>query len=380
MKKNVTIKKNMILITLFIFVLSAPLSGCGQASVREPVRDLTPEEGYVIVTDYLGKQAKVKKNPTYIGSLFAVSTHIAAMYGAADRIVTMADGNTKDILFMEIYPQLKNARIVKGNNVLNIEEIVKEPRPEVLIANPEVTMDETTVKKLEKFGIPVITIAYETLEQQQEIMEMLGNILGTENEAREFNAYLQSVSDFIASRIKDIPESERKTVYHAINELLRTDIPNTLSADIISRSGVINIALSGEQKETSIISKNYIALEELLKHNPEYILINGEDVMDYINQNTRLHNLRAYREGHIYLLPLGVSRWAHPNSIEAPLAMLWIAKTVYPERFQDVDIEKETKDFYRKFFDYELSDSQLAKILSGRGYKLIKGSSEQSVN
>ena len=66
--------------------------------------------------------------------------------------------------------------------------------------------------------------------------------------------------------------------------------------------------------------------------------------------------------------------------IETLLAILCTAKTIYPEQFPDIDIEKETRDFYLKFFDYQLSDEQVAKILSGREYKQIKGWGEPSVN
>jgi len=356
---------------IIVFLLFSILNGCSQSTVKE---DLTPQEGYIIVTDYLGNQVKVKQNPDHIGSLFAVSSHVIAMYGDVEKIVTIPEGNTRDFLFCEIYPQILNARIVKGNNVLNIEEVAKKPRPEVLIANPEVTLDSSTVKNLTKLGIPIVTIAYDNVEQQQQIFELLGAITGHEAEAAAYNEYYRSVVDLVTSRTASVPEENRKTVYHAINELLRTDRANSLSSDWLNLVGVKNVGLSGKQEENHSIDKNYIALEELLKQNPEYIIINGADVLDYINASPQLHNLKAYREGHIYLLPLGVSRWGHPYSVETPLAILWTAKTVYPELFSDVDIEKETREFYQNFFDYELSDSQLAKILSGRGYKDIRAS------
>lgn len=375
------IKKNRVIIFLLsaILLFSTILTGCSQSNTQ----DLTAEEGYVIVTDYLGKQVKVKQNPDYIGSLFAITTHIAAMFGDAEKVVTMADGNTRDYLFMEMYPQLKNARIVKGGGgVVNIEEVVKQPRPEVLFADTGVTLDDVTMKKLNKLGIPVITIGFDNVEQQYAMMELMAGITGHQEEAAAYIEYCRSVYNQVTSRTATIPEGERKTVYHAINELLRTDMPDTLSANALELAGVKNVGLLGKSSEQdkgqikSNVNKSYLALEELLKANPEYILINGGDVLDYIESSPQLHNLRAYREGHIYLLPLGVSRWGHPNSIETPLGVLWIAKTVYPELFSDVDIEKETKEFYSRFFDYELSDTQLANILGGRVYKEIKGSGE----
>lgn len=370
-------KKICILLTavLCLSFFSFFLTACS----TETAADLTPEEGYIIVTDYLGKQVKIKEKPQYIGCIFAVSCHVIAMFGDVEKIVAISEGNTRDHLFCEIYPHILNARIVKGSNMLNIEELAKQPRPEVLILNPEVTLDESMMKQLNKFGIPIITIAYDTMEQQQQIIELLGNITGREAEAAAYNDYYRYVIDLVSSRTATIPEEERKTVYHAINELLRTDQAGTLSEDWLNLVGVRNIAFSGEGKKTISGNKSYLSLEELLQSNPEYIIINGGDVLDYIEASPQLHNLRAYREGNIYLLPLGVSRWGHPYSIETPLAILWTAKTIYPALFADVDIEKETRDFYKKFFDYELSDKQLATILSGRGYKEIKGSGKSGI-
>jgi iron complex transport system substrate-binding protein len=372
--------RKFIYVLVAAILLTVPFSGgCSRPASTVAAPDLTPEEGYIIVTDYLGKEVKVKQNPDYIGSVFAVSSHVLAMFGDVEKIVAISEGNTRDFLFCEIYPQILNARVVKGNNILNIEEIAKKPRPEVLIFNPEITLDERMTTQLEKLGIPIVTIAYDTMEQQQQTIELLGRIVGRDKEAAAYNEYYRHVIDLVSSRTANIPQEERKSVYHAINELLRTDRANSLSEDWLNLVGVNNVAFSGVQEEVFGIEKNYISLEELLQQNPEYIIINGGDVLDYINASTQLHNLRAYREDHIYLLPLGVSRWGHPYSIETPLAILWTAKTIYPELFPDVDIEKETRDFYRNFFDYELSDAQLAKILSGRGYKEIKGSGESGI-
>lgn len=372
--------RKFIYVLVAAILLTVPFSGgCSRPASTVAAPDLTPEEGYIIVTDYLGKEVKVKQSPDYIGSVFAVSSHVLAMFGDVEKIVAISEGNTRDFLFCEIYPQILNARVVKGNNILNIEEIAKKPRPEVLIFNPEITLDERMTTQLEKLGIPIVTIAYDTMEQQQQTLELLGRIVGRDKEAAAYNEYYRHVIDLVSSRTANIPQEERKSVYHAINELLRTDRANSLSEDWLNLVGVNNVAFSGVQEEVFGIEKNYISLEELLQQNPEYIIINGGDVLDYINASTQLHNLRAYREDHIYLLPLGVSRWGHPYSIETPLAILWTAKTIYPELFPDVDIEKETRDFYRNFFDYELSDAQLAKILSGRGYKEIKGSGESGI-
>jgi iron complex transport system substrate-binding protein len=71
-------------------------------------------------------------------------------------------------------------------------------------------------------------------------------------------------------------------------------------------------------------------------------------------------------------LPIGISRWGHPGSLETPLAILWTAKSVYPDRFLELDMQRETDNFYRNFFNHVLSAEMIAQILNGRGMRLTK--------
>lgn len=357
------------LLSLFM-VLLLP-AGCSR---QEQAADLTPEEGYVMVTDFLDQQIKVKQDPERVGCLFAVASHIVAMLGEADAIIMVPQGNRRDLLFCEIFPTIGKARVVKGNNAVNIEEIARKPRAEVFFANPEVTLDEGQVRQLSKLKTPVVTIAFADMHELMEMIRLVGKIIGKEQKAEAYVRYCTDIMTLVAERIGNIPHGQKQTVYHSINELLRTDQHNSLSKDWIDRIGVKNVAFTERTDGGFTLNKNYMQLEELFERNPDHIIINGADVLDYIESNPQLHNLKAYRTGNIHLLPLGITRWGHPYSIETPLAMLWTAKTIYPDHFKDVDMDQKTRDFYRDFFEYELSDFQLKKILSGRGYKEIKGS------
>ena len=47
------------------------------------------------------------------------------------------------------------------------------------------------------------------------------------------------------------------------------------------------------------------------------------------------------------------------------MQILWAAKTIQPEIFADIDVRAETKAFYKKFMNYELSDAEFEYILKG---------------
>ena len=80
----------------------------------------------------------------------------------------------------------------------------------------------------------------------------------------------------------------------------------------------------------------------------------------------------AAKAGNVFQMPIGISRWGHPGSLETPLAVLWTAKTLYPDLFRDIELKKELKYFYKTFFDYDLSKKMVEQVLAGRGMRLTK--------
>ena len=78
------------------------------------------------------------------------------------------------------------------------------------------------------------------------------------------------------------------------------------------------------------------------------------------------------QNGRVYLLPQGISRWGHAGSVKRR----WPScgrKDRVPEIFADVDMEAEVKYYYKSFFNIELSDGQVQRILSGVGLRKPKG-------
>ena len=62
-------------------------------------------------------------------------------------------------------------------------------------------------------------------------------------------------------------------------------------------------------------------------------------------------------------MPLGMYR-SYTAGIDTPITLLWLAKTVYPEKFEDIDITDETKKYYKELFGIDLTDEQAQKIFA----------------
>jgi iron complex transport system substrate-binding protein len=82
--------------------------------------------------------------------------------------------------------------------------------------------------------------------------------------------------------------------------------------------------------------------------------------------------LSAVKDERVYMLPVGISRWGHPNSLEIPLAMMFTSKMMYPELFEDLNMKDEMFYFYKTFFDIEMDDEMMTSILEGDGMRIRK--------
>jgi iron complex transport system substrate-binding protein len=83
-----------------------------------------------------------------------------------------------------------------------------------------------------------------------------------------------------------------------------------------------------------------------------------------VKSDSNFRQMKAVRNNRVYVAPVGAHTWAN-RTAEQPLVVLWAAKTFFPEQFKSVDMPAEVKAFYRDFFRHELTDAQVAEILSG---------------
>jgi iron complex transport system substrate-binding protein len=322
-----------------------------------------PTEG-VAVTDALGREVIIPEDVDHLGTIFAVSGHIVGMLGRHEDIVCITNGLTRDILYNRACPGVGENPVVKDSGRLNIEEIIRVETDMAFIAS-ETYYAKGEKEKLENFGIPYIVVNFTSIESQLSTIESIGQALGEEetDKAAEYVAWYRDTVALVESRVADIPESQKLRVYHSVNEAIRTDPLESLSTDWIERTGLINVSAHEDLDFTD--NKYYSSLEQILIWDPDLILCNEDGVDEYIRTKDGWAALQAVSNDQVYLLPNGISRWGHMNSIEIPLAMIYTGKIAYPERFEDIDLNQLAMEYYERFWDYKLTDEELQDILGG---------------
>ena len=56
-------------------------------------------------------------------------------------------------------------------------------------------------------------------------------------------------------------------------------------------------------------------------------------------------------------------RW-YVTCSDSPMMLLWMAKQNHPELFEDIDFNETMKDFYSRFYNFELTDEDIEQILN----------------
>ena len=322
-----------------------------------------------VVTDSLGRPVKIPDKVERIACLYAFTGHVVAMLRRADDIVAVSNGLKRDVLLNTMYPSIKNTVVPKFQGAINVEELAGA-KPDIVFVAADTGKNAAETSKLDKCGLTWIAIDFHSMAQQQNAVSIIGTAIGTPLKAYKYNEYYRSCINRVKKSVSKIPEEHRTRLYHATVSPTRTIEKIGLSADWLKAAGIISV--SGEDRVQWLKGAHQVGIEQILLWNPEVIIANEPGVIEFINKSPKWAAIGAVKNKRVYQMPIGLSRWGHPGSLETPLALLWALKTIYPEHAEDIDLEKETRSFYKTFFNYELTAEMTNHIFSGKGMRLSK--------
>jgi iron complex transport system substrate-binding protein len=285
-----------------------------------------------------------------------VTQEIAAL-GGADKIVgqpSMAQFPT----LLKLYPAFNNVTDSGSFANINVETILAL-EPDVVIASKSSSQTEL-YQKLVTAGIPVVGVNTGAADINTILTEfrMMGQLLNNSTQADKMINFWNTQLEVVADHLQSVPSENRTTVFYVRGgSITRTD--TSWGQAFISTAGGINVA--AVQAPSSEVN-----LEQLLEWNPDMIIIcktGSATSISFVTNSSQLQNLDAIKNNQVYMCPVGTFWWERPSP-EAVLGITWLAHTMYPDQFADVDIYSIAKTFYQEFFNYNLSSSEFATMLS----------------
>jgi len=275
-----------------------------------------------------------------------------------------------------LYPRIRELPLVETGSAINYETLAGLDPDLAIIrvgscAFYSMEKVEATARTIEALGIPVIVLKSPLYFDKpdlstisKEIM-ILGTVFGKEKRAGELAEYLESQTQMISDRTKDIPEGERPTVliFGAWPAKRMTgggvgDVRGTNTIESYFIEDIVH-AKNAYRESGDMVT---ISAEQLLAIDPDVILLEtaygyhpAEEL--YSAPNYRIvGELSAIQNRRISSFPFEPPNCAKRQ--EYPIEVMVIAKAAYPERFADIDLGEWLLDYYKKVYGVDDDDAK----------------------
>ncbi|TCR66570.1 ABC transporter substrate-binding protein [Bosea sp. BK604] len=316
-----------------------------------------------LVTDQLGRQVKIPDKVARAVVLQHQALNLIVQLDAVDEVVGILDDWKRQLgaNYVRLAPQLEKLPTPGGLTKVNIEALLKL-KPDVVFVTHYAPPD--MIKQMENAGLAVIGIAMMTAPPTEaaklnpvvadeeaayatgypEAIRLIGDILNRKQQAEELITYSLEKRKVVQDRLADLTEAQRVPVYMA-NPDLTTYGTGKYTGLLMRRAGAANVA-------STIVGYKQVSMEDVLKWNPAVIFVQERypSVVDEIKRAPAWQPIDAVKNGRVYLMPEYAKAWGHPMPEALALGELWMAKTLYPARFADIDLQKEVDAYYRRFY------------------------------
>jgi len=338
-------KKFKKIISLFILgiLMSTFVVGCGSNNVES-------KDNKVTVVDQLGREVELDGTPEKIISSYYISTSLLINLGVQDKLVGIeAKAKTRE-MYKKVAKELIDLPAVGTSKEINIEECAN--------LNPDLVIIPTRLKefipKFEELKIPVIAIEPETLDQFKETVKLIGKAVGKEEKANKLVNYY----DDTISKVKELNKNltEKQNVYLAGSDSVLKTCTSKMYQNYM-------FEVCGGENVTKELTDGYwttISVEELVKKNPDVIYMVGyaSYSKDDILKDERLKGVNAINNNKVYVFPSTLEAWDYPTP-SSMLGILWLENNLHPDLYSKEDYIKDAKEFYKEFYDIEVSEEEL---------------------
>ncbi|WP_426324037.1 ABC transporter substrate-binding protein [Microbacterium sp. E-13] len=327
------------------------LSGCSAASAATstPAPQKTPET--VTITDELGREVELTVPITAVYPDLWYQSEIVRGIGAGDSIVAIESSTdpTTTEENAEYFADFADLPVVGNYEEPNWEAIV-ESGAQVALMRRNGPWEEA-VEKLEPFGIDVVVVTTWDPIVLRKYLPLLGEIFGKEDGAAE----LASLYDDIDTTLDDALEGvdDPKSVYFENNAEYVTSVPGSGWHDTIELAGGENLFGDVNVGDDSSASVHQYEVDpvEVIARNPDVIVHNGVDGLVSGYEPWSASDLEGQAEA-IAARPgwdattavQGDEVYVFDNFFYSALGKqvgaLALASWLYPERFEDVDVDE----------------------------------------
>ncbi|MBX3611345.1 MAG: iron ABC transporter substrate-binding protein [Hydrogenophaga sp.] len=329
------------------------------AGVAWPVAAQTPRT----LTDSAGRAVQV---PSQVARVFPAGPPAAIwLYTLApETLLGWPRANRPDereFLLPDVAARPEVGRLTGRGNTANLETVLAL-KPDLIVDTGSVrqTFVELADRVQSQTGIPYALIDG-ALEAVPEGYRLLGELLGRQARAAELARYASDTLAQVRERVARVPRERRPRVYYARGPHgMETGLDGSINVEMFEAMGIelVSTRMPGGLARVSV--------EQVLNWDPEVIITIDQTFAQTVGSSPLWRGVSAVRHGRVHLSPKLPFGWVDfPPSVNRLPGLWWIGAKVLPEQFRD-DLGAIARDFYRRFYQVDLSAGQVRRVLAGR--------------
>lgn len=329
--------------------------------------DKSAADGTRTVTNLDGSVIELPETVDSVAAIFGPSYEKIVAVGAEDRITCDGDFHLTGWPWSNvIYKRLNDVPgIPNAHSDLNVEDLVAQG-VQVVFCFPNPKQAEA-INNAGMVAIPMASTG--KVRDLVDTLNLYAQVFNDEKalaQAKKYEEYFDETVAMVQERTKDIADDDRPGVYMAYTDMLHGYGGASGMVELVDLAGgkLVSQELDGG-------SDIEVTSEQILAWDPDYIFVShagssgnatAENAIEEALGTGDFDNVSAVTSGNVVATPEGVFFW--DAGLQQILYLVYIAQTIHPDLFDDIDMAALLKDFYVNFYDYELTDDEAARILN----------------
>ncbi|MDE4907689.1 ABC transporter substrate-binding protein [Methanogenium marinum] len=191
----------------------------------------------------------------------------------------------------------------------------------------------------------------------------VGSVLWAEEEAASLNEFYARVLALTEEATGTIPDDEKRTVYYANGPTgLKTSPSGSQHSQLIDICNGVNVA---ECPTKAVMGQTEVSMEQVVEWNPDVIVCDDKGFYDGVYDDPKWESVTAVKNSDVHYIPSSPYCWFDaPPSTNTIIGIPWVATVIYPDQCGNIDMASLTKEFYAKFYHYDLTDDEVQQLLN----------------
>lgn len=347
---NNSFKRRLISFVIILSITLMSMTSCSNNETKLP--------NSRTVVDMVGDTVSIPQNVTRVVSIIPYGGQFFVGLGLSKYLIAVTDDNVESKWWEIVCPNFNEIRIINENE--SAESLIAMNPDVVLVANPN------DARELRGKGINAVTFQFYSIEELKKCLHLLVDIVGDEakEKVEEYIKYFDEKVSFVYESFKN--KNIKKQSLYYINGISYKGFYKTTGKGS-TNSELSNLSYVDYATDDLIESPmNYVDQEAILAKNPQNIIIGGRyqhRLYRELFASKEWENIDAIKNGKVFTVPIGISAW-NRYGLEMALMIPWTTKIVYGDAI-DFDAKNEVKEFYSRFMNYELSETDAINIICG---------------